>query len=222
MFKHFVPVLIWAGWFGNISAPAAEPTTRPSVIVDLTSPRAAVRTLAKAAEAMDDRAILAAFYAANDADRELANVYASLIVSTKKLGEAVQNQFGGTANRLGAGIFNPAELAHLDQAELKEDGDNAILKPMGQSRALRFHRTGERWQLVIRDFANADQNLAKQVSLLKQVGGVFDDMAKKIEAGQYEKSKDAEAAIQTKLAVVMIRAATPATTRATSKPTTAP
>jgi hypothetical protein len=204
---------------------AAEPSTRASVVVDLSTPRAAVRSLVQAVEAQDGRAVLKVFFSADDAERELARTFADLIVSTKNLGDAVRARYGSGVDSLASGLVGPAELAKLDQAEVKQSGDTATLIPMGQSRPMRFRRTEDGWKLMVRDFANAEDDLPQQVLLLKSVARAFDEMTAEIAAGKHERSLDAESAIQTKLAAVMIRAATtssPATTRSTTQATTRP
>ena len=198
-------------------ATRADPPVK-HVEPDLSSPKSATRSLAQAVDAQDGAAILKIFFAANDAERDLAQAFADLIIAGKKLGDAAREQFGAVGDSLGSGIMSPAELARLDQAEVRENGDVATLVPVGQSRPIQFHRAGQRWQLMIRDFANAEDNLPRQVSLLKKVSSVFTEVAGDISAGKFSSSQEAEAAIQTKLANVMIRAATQATTRPTTRP----
>ena len=191
------------------------------MVLDLTSPKAAARSLVQAVEAQDGRAIVKVFYAADDEERELAQTFADLIVSARKLSDAARAEYGGAGSGLAAGFLSGAELANLDRAEIKQAGDVATLSFLGQSRPMRFHRTADHWQLIVRDFANSEDDLPRQVRLLKQVSGVFDEVSTNIAAEKYANPQDAESAIQTKLAVVMIKAATPAT-QPTTKPTTAP
>jgi hypothetical protein len=202
--------------FALIAAQADPGAKR--VDLDLSSPKAAVKSLGRAVDAQEGEVILKIFYTADDAERELAKAFSELILSGKKLGDAAREQYGSGGDTLGSALMSQAEFAKLDQAEVKENGDSATLTPVGQSRPIRFHRTGTRWQLVIRDFANADDSLPRQVALLKKVSGVFTDMTDDIKAGKYGSSQEAEAAIQTKLANVMIRAATQATSKPATKP----
>ena len=204
--------ILWliAGLTASVAARGDEP--------DLSSPKAALKSLCKAVDAQDGAGILKVFYTADDVERDLARAFSELIVAGKKLNEAARQEFGSAGDGLGSGMMNPAELARLDQAEVKESGDSATLLPAGQSRAVRFHRTDGRWQLVIRDYANAGQDLPHQVSLLKKVAGVLDALADEVAASKFDTSEEAEAAIQTRLAHVMIRAATQATSRPATKP----
>ena len=205
-------VFFWMIATSIVSVPSrgAEP--------DLSSPKAALKSLCKAVDAQDGTAILKTFYAADDGEKDLARAFSDLIVAGKKLNEASRAEFGSAGDGLGSGMMNPAELARLDQAEIQETGDTATLVPAGQSRTVRFHRTEGRWQVVIRDFANAGQDLPHQVSLLKKVAGVFNGVADDVAASKFDSSEEAEAAIQTKLANVMIHAATRATSRPATKP----
>jgi hypothetical protein len=205
--------------FASVWARAAEP--------DLSSPREAARSLYKAVDAEDGEAILKIFDARDESERELAKAFADLIVAGKKLADATKAKFNTSGESLGAGVITKEELAKLDQADVKEEGDIATLTTAGQARPMRFHRTGKQWQLIVADFANVEEiGVSHQVFLLKKVAGVMSDMAGEIQAGKYATNTDAEAAIQTKLANVMIAAARFATTKpstaATTKPSTAP
>ena len=187
--------------------------------LDLSTPKAAAKSLYEAVEAQDGAAILRTFYAADDSERELAGAFSDLILAGKKLHDAARDKYGTVGEALGSGMMSKDDFARLDQAEVKETGDTATLTTVGRAKPIVFHKTGNQWQLVVRDFANAETDLPPQAALLKKVGGVFNDLAGEIAAGKYATSPEAESVIQTRLATVMIRAATQAATReATTKP----
>ena len=192
--------------------------TASGVEPDLTSPSAALKSLHRSIEAQDGTAVLKIFYAANDEERELSQAFTDLILGAKKLSDTEKTAFGITGEPPATGIMTRDELTRLDQAELKISGDTATILPLGRSRAIQFHRSKDRWQLVIRDFANAEENLPRQVSLLKKVTQVFESVAGEITSGKFATAQEAEAVIQTKLASVMIKAATQATSQPSIKP----
>src|SRR5437588_9075913 len=80
-----------------LTAAAAEP--------DLSSPRAAARSLYKAVDAEDGDAIIKIFYAKDDTERELARAFADLIVAGKKLADATKAKFNSTGESFGAGMI---------------------------------------------------------------------------------------------------------------------
>jgi hypothetical protein len=206
-------VRVTVGWGAllciGVSALAVEP--------DLSSPRAAVKSLYEAVQAQDGDAVLKTFYAANEEERELARTFAEMIVAGRKLSAAAKERFGSAGEALGSGMMSAEEFARIDQAELKESGDTATLAPPGRARPIPFHKTEGRWQVAIREFANPDLGLPRQTAMLKKVAAVFDEVAGEINAGKLATSQEAESVIQTRIANVQIKAATQATTQATTR-----
>jgi len=204
-------VLIVIGTAAGPMARAGEP--------DLSSPKAAAASLYQAMQAQDEQAILKIFYAPQKADRDLAQAYADLIVAGKKLADAAKEKYGAANEAIGAGTIGVEGLAQLDRAEVKSTGDTATLTIPGQTKTVTFHRTGDRWQIVLSDFAGtAEGGTSRQVVLLKKVSEALSDTAAEIQAGKCPTAQAAEASIQGKLARVMIRAATQASTRPATKP----
>lgn len=209
-----VRVVFIAACCAALPAMAVEP--------DLSSPQAALKSLNRAVETQDGDAVLKVFYTANDEERGLAQAFSDLILAARKLSDAEKSNYGVAGDVPANGVMSVDELSHLDRAEVKISGDTATLLPVGRLRVIQFHLTQDRWQLVIRDFANAEENLPRQVTILKKVTQVFENVAGEIAAGKFTTSQEAEAAIQTRLATVMIKAATQATGKPTTKPTTKP
>src|SRR5206468_3173390 len=108
---------------------------------DLSSPKAAARSLYQAMQAQDDAAIAQVFYTPRPADRELAQAYAALIVSGKKLADAAREKYGTGGEAIGAGTVGPEELAQLDRADVKVTGDTAAMTIPGRPKPVTFHRS---------------------------------------------------------------------------------
>src|SRR5437773_1631405 len=85
---------------------------------DLSSPKAAAKTLFNAITAGDRDTVRASLYAANDQQAQLASAMADLIVNGKKLGDAAEARFGAAGDPIGRGMLDPADLAKLDQASV--------------------------------------------------------------------------------------------------------
>src|SRR4051812_4571503 len=68
---------------------------------DLSTPQAAIRTLATAVAAQDADGVSAALYAADEAERSLAKAFAELLVAGRKLNEAARAKFGTEGNAVG-------------------------------------------------------------------------------------------------------------------------
>src|SRR5439155_6650817 len=127
------------------SALAAEP--------DLSTPKAAARTLFNAINAADRDTVRASLYAVGDDQAQLASALADVIVAGKKLGDAAQARFGKAGDPIGRGMLDPSDLSKLDQATVKENGDAATLLVPGQPRPMSFRKQNGQWKLVVTDYA---------------------------------------------------------------------
>jgi hypothetical protein len=187
---------------------------------DLSSPQAAARSLYQAMQAQDGDAIVRTFYAPRHQDQELARAFADLIVSGKKLADAAKSKYGTTGEAIGAGTVGPEELAQLDRADVKVNGDTAAMTIPGRAKPVTFHRSPDgRWQLVLSDFAGgAEGDVARQSVLIKKVSEVLEEAADEVRTDKYPTAQAAESAIQGKLAKVMIKAATQASSRPVTHP----
>src|SRR4051812_1158295 len=110
-------------------------TTRAADI-DPTSPKGAMKSFYDAMEAGDAAAVRALFFAANDAEKDLADAYTAQLTAAKALGEAAKNKYGATGDALSKGMPVRDEIARLSTAEVPIDGDNAALKFPGQPKPL--------------------------------------------------------------------------------------
>lgn len=187
---------------------------------DLSSPQAAARSLYQAMQAQDGDAIVRTFYAPRRQDQELARAFADLIVSGKKLADAAKAKYGTSGEAIGAGAVGPEEIAQLDRADVKVTGDTAAMTIPGRTKPVTFHHSSDgRWQLVLSDFAGAAEgDVARQTVLIRKVSEVLGETGDEVRADKYPTAQAAESAIQGKLAKVMIRAATQASSRPASHP----
>jgi hypothetical protein len=211
------------------SRPGAA-TTAPAPI-DLSSPRAAAKTLFHGVSIGDRDAVRAAFFTDSAQQEQLAGAMADLIVSGKRLGDAARERFGAAGDAIGRGMLDPADLARLDAAEIKPDGDDrASMDVPGQSRPMSFRRGADRkWRLVVTDLGGASaENISKQTHLVHMMAGAMDESAREIAGGKYKTADAATDAIRARLNEVMVNVNRPATatapatapTRATRQPTT--
>jgi len=191
-------------------------TTRAADI-DPTSPRGAMKSFYDAMEAGDATAVRALVYAANDAEKSLADAYTAQLTAAKALGEAAKNKYGATGDALSKGMPVRDEIARLNTAEVTIDGDNASLKFPGQPKPLHMMKSEGRWRLSIADFAVATpENIAGQTAVIKEMAGVFTSVAADITADKFPTAPDAQRALQQKLGGVLFN------TLQKHPPTTAP
>ena len=202
---------------GCASAIAAEP--------DLSSPKAAAKSLFNAVNANDRDAIRACFFAADARQSELAAAMADLIANGRRLGDAARERFGKAGDPIGRGMLDPSDLGKIDAAAVTETGDVATLFIPGQQRPMTFRKQDGKWRLSIADFGGAaPDNIDKQIKLVRLMADAMDTSAKELSAAQYKTVDEAILAIQQRLHAVMLTVAHPATTRAatTTAATTRP
>lgn len=171
---------------------------------DSAGPKAAMKAFYQAMEAGDAAAVRGLFYAANDAEKLLADADAAQLVAARGLGEAIKNKFAATGDALSKGLPLRDEIARLDGAEVSIDGDNATLKLAGQNKALRLVKSEGRWKISIADYAGATPaNIAAQTAVLKDLAEVYSSIAADISADKFASAQDAQKTLQQKLQAVM-------------------
>ena len=197
------------------TALAAEP--------DLSTPKSAAKSLFNAITTGDRDAVAASLYAADDEQAKLVSAMAEMIVAGKKLGDAARDRFGEAGDPIGRGMLDPADLTKIDQAQVEESGDSAVLQLPDQPRPMSFRRQDGKWKLVVTDFAGAQpRNIDQQTRLVQMMTEAIGTSADELSAGQYKTADEALAAIQQRLHAVMLTFYRPSTTRAATAPTTAP
>lgn len=187
-------------------------------VPDLSSPKSAAKSLYEAAERADEDAIRQILFAQSEPERELAEVYAKLIVSGKHFADAAKKRFGGAADAIAQGAFPVGEIDKLESATVKETGETATLQLPGERKPMTFRRTPAGWQLALADLSAAPDKLPAQIALTRDIAQVFAKLSDEIAAGKYATVQDAETAIQQQINEAMTKAARkrpPTTTPAT-------
>ena len=204
----------------------AQPTTsaaatRP-VVVDLSTPRAAAKTLFLAIRAKDLAAVSATLDAP-DRESEIIGAMAELLVASSRMSEAGTKRFGKTGDPLGRPALTPNDVGAAEQAKVNEDGDSATVQIPGQARPMNFRRRGGQWRLAADALTGGDAaNVPpQQLKLIRNMAIAMNELARDIENGKYQTSSEAERYVQEKLHAVMIEMFKPQrgpTTQATTRP----
>ena len=197
---------------------------------DLSSPKAAAKSLYQAVDRGDGEAIRAVFFTENDAQRQLADAYAEMILASKRLADVAKQKYAGAAaaaDGLAQGAVTAEDVKRIDAAELKQDApDRAALHLPLATRPMNFRKTDHGWQLVISDFAGGTPDkIDGQVAMTREITGVIAEIAGGIESDKFATPQEAEQAIQHRMNEVMTRAVRknmPATSPATQPATTSP
>ena len=190
--------------------------------VDPAGPAGAMKQFYEAMEANDAARVRTSFYTATAQETALADAYADQLTAARTLGEALKQKYGATGDALSKGIPLREEIAALDKAEVKVDGDKATLKLPDQQRPLHLVKVNGSWRIAIADYAGATPaNIAVQTKVLSEMAGIFDSVAADVTAGKFPGAAEAQRALQQKLQVVLfntLQKHPPTTTQATSKP----
>src|SRR5439155_10222100 len=83
---------------------------------DLSSPKAALRSLYSAVEAADAGAIRQVLLAENPPQERLAAAFSDLIVAGRKLSDAARDKFGAAGDAIGRATITEEDAAKIDQA----------------------------------------------------------------------------------------------------------
>jgi hypothetical protein len=196
---------------------SARAQTQP-VTLDLSSPKAAAKSLVNAVEAGDGKAVRKIMLAEGPEQEKLADAFSDLIIAGHKLTEAARAKFGSAGDELGQGMITKDDIASIESAKVEEKGDRATLTIPGQSKPMSFQKKDGNWELVVMEFAGAaPEAIVKQRALLAAVTHALDEAADEITSGRYTNVNDAKAAVTAKLNNAMVKNFQP-TTAPSSQP----
>src|SRR5438876_9175161 len=154
---------------------AAPPNAPPP---DFSSPRAALKSFYQAVESADIVSIRAALLSENDQQRKLADAFTNVIAASQKLASAAREKFGAAGDSMQISAIPKDEIAKVDAALLKIDGDDATLQIEDRPRPIQLHKTQDAWKIRVMDFAGATPaNISAQIDLLDQLAQILSDTA---------------------------------------------
>jgi hypothetical protein len=188
-------------------APTTQPADAGGVVeVDQSSPKATAKSLARAAAAGDNGAIISLLHVEEESVKEMFDIMAPMLSSTMRLDVAMREQFGeGMSDE--AGMSMPTMEA-IDNAELTEEGDTATLAVEGQPTAMELVRVDGKWFIDMSgDFeAMPPQQLDMMKRMLPVMSRVIDEVTQGVNDGDYETAQEAEGDLQNKLQAAMMEA----------------
>jgi len=208
---------------------AQSPTTQ-HVIVDLTTPQSAVRTMFAAVEMADGSALRDSFFAPTDGQRDLVTAYADLIVAARHLRDAARDKFAAdnppapnpAVIRDGSlpGGPSPEDQQQLASAEVKIDGDTATVQLPDRPKPIKLQRTDNLWRIDLADYAAVQAaQLSEQTEVNHDLAAALEEASEEITSGKYASAQEAESAVQQKIhAVIAPQLKNLATTAPTTRP----
>ena len=191
-------------------APTAPPTTArtasapTSAPVDQTTPKGALKLLARALEAGDRKTLLDLLHADSPSERKIAEATAGLAEATAELRRASLKTFGETASRpLGVDLAAVGEaMARVDASTETIDGDKAtVTSPVDPADTLMLVQRDRKWRIPMAQISGAvnaddlDKNLhdsSEQAKLLKA-------LAVEVSAGKFKTAIEARQALDKRI-----------------------
>lgn len=221
-------VLALAMSVSNLFAQATQPTTIPA---DQTSPRGALKLLAGAMESGDVAAVKGLLQADNPTEQKMADSMAEMAAAIAQLRQSAVTAFGkeGAMPLTGDSNTTAEDLARIDQAEEKIEGDTAILSINAPGAApITLKQVDGKWVVPMSEMAQdvpaeqVDAMLASRVMQTK----LITEAANEIKAGQHKTAEEAVQALQGKMMQAAMQQAHgamgPATAPSPDAPTTQP
>ena len=210
--------------------PAAEqalattmPTSAPSVPVDPSTPRGALKSLINAMETGDGDKLRSLIATTNPSEDKMVTAMANMSMAQKKFRDAASAAFGNDAKQLtGDTTAASAEgMSKVDSAKETINGDSATVDsgPESGTPPLTLNKSGSTWKIPIQqlsrgiDAASINQRLGD----LSMMTGLINDSATEIGKGTYKTPQEAGKAIQAKMMTYAMQRSA-----AASQPTTAP
>jgi hypothetical protein len=213
------------------SAPATTPAAttpattqpRPQMVADLTSPKAAAKTLFTAIHNQDVDQLRAALDSTDEGQRQLTAALADVIIAGKRLADASHAKFGTAGGAIAKPMIATSDFKKIDNATVTEVSETATVTIEGQPRPMTFRKRDGSWRLVVEENGVATPEEFKQrLKLRTDMAAALRETALDLAAGKYATPQEAERYIQERLHAVMIgtfhldrgAATQPATTRA--------
>jgi hypothetical protein len=194
-----------------------------SVEVDLSSPKATVKSMSLAALAGDLEAMKATIDTRDDRIAKMIDVAGPMITATSKFGAAANEKFGDAAGN--AGPVNMTTIKKkIDEAEVVEDGDTAKLTipPMttedgeaeGQPTEMELVKVDGKWYIepgsIDMDAEEFnEENMEQAKKIVPAMAKAVDEVTKRIKADEFETAEEAQQALQQSMMAAMVSAMQP-------------
>jgi hypothetical protein len=211
-------------------AQTTQPAPTEIVAVDSSSPKGALKLLAKSLDEGNADAIRNALVADNDDQRDWAEGMIALSAATGRLQKQAIETFGGEGARALIGdpaAATAAALEQIDQSTIELDGDKATIRPANpDEEPMVVRKTADgTWKVPVASFtgAAAADKLAPIAARYVKQAEAIDQIVKDIAAGKLPTPERAAAAVQKRqLELMMGPDEAPATAPSTTQPSTAP
>jgi len=175
----------------------ADPEGTAEVTVDLTSPKSAAVSFAKAMEAGDAEKLRAATTGGTDEDYKMLEVLSGVFSSMKTLEKESVAKFGEEGN-LTEGPMSMDMVAQVESSEEKIDGDTATLSNPGEKDPLTLKKEGDDWKVDLSKIPNKEE-MAKALPVMRGMQKAAEDITAEVKADKYKTAEEAKKAFGMKM-----------------------
>lgn len=161
---------------------------------DLSTPKGAASTLAKALQTGD---VDTARKASTGADDKTIQTLVSVVSGMKKLQDAMTAKFGAeeTKSMTGRASNGMSDmLKKLDDADEKVSGDTAVVTPKGGGRPINLKKIDGNWKVDLSELSKASAS-----PMFESIGKAASETADEVNAGKYKSAAEARKAMTMKM-----------------------
>jgi len=213
LINRIVMIAFMLAGMGMSSALRAGPTTGPTV--DLSTPRATLRTLNQAMREGDVEVIKGLFLAVTPGEMLMVEADARMAGALAELRMAAVQGFGPENARLLTGDTSAGaaeSLARIEAADIVVNGDTAVVRYRDDKEStFVLKRVGNEWKIVVSQLGRPHNPAAleQRISDLAVQRRIVQDITAQIRSGRFASSEKAREAWQNRI----LQAATSQTTQ---------
>lgn len=173
---------------------------------DLSSPKAALKSLFTATERGDAAGVQKVLLVENDPNSEALKAYGDLILAAKKLGDTAKQKYPVVPNGFAQATILPEDAARIDSAQLIQNGDSATIKILGRAEPVTLRRIDGSWRVIIQQGADDPARQTRRIDLLKGLTDAMNKTTEEIAGDKFPTVQDAETRVKERVGAAMSRA----------------
>jgi len=196
---------------------AVLPIAAVAADTDLSTPKGAAKAFGEGMSQGNFDAVKAAVLA-DEAQTKALEALVKVIANFKKVEEAAVTKFGEAGKTVASQqqMSIGEELAKIDQAVEKIEGDTATLTSPGSQEPLHLKKADGQWKVDFAAMPGSDQ-IAQAVPMIDAMAGAAGELSEEITADKYKTADEAKNALGQKMMAAMM-AMQPQESPATTQP----
>jgi hypothetical protein len=173
--------------------------------MDLSNPKAALKSLYTATQKADAEAIQKIMLVENDPQGEALKAYGDLIVAAKKLSDLAKQKYGAVPNAFAQPGILPEDAAKIDSSELTTTGNTATIKIMGKADPIMLQKVDGSWRVMLSQGADNAEHRTKRIELLRDMTEAMNKTSAEIAGDKFATVQEAETRVKERLGAALLR-----------------